>query len=226
MDRRLEGEFHGAQHDAARAGRGARIRVLGLIAREAAAHARANPAASKRLGGAGALPKLTTQPGTPRATARMAASRGVARAMSAPSVARALRFGVFELDLHASELRRSGHALPLRPQALRLLVLLAERPGELVTREQARAALWGEQADVDVEQGLNDCVKEIRALLRDNARTPAYVETLPRRGYRFVAPVEVVGGSPPGPAPGAPQRRAIGCLASVVALVWQRLRRR
>jgi DNA-binding winged helix-turn-helix (wHTH) protein len=135
--------------------------------------------------------------------------------MPAPPPLPCLRFGVFELDAGASTLRRSGHVVPLRPQALRLLALLAERRGELVTREDARAAIWGPEAAVDVEQGLNDCIKEIRAALRDSARTPVYVETLPRRGYRFVAPIELLVATSPAAAtlrPPAAPRRAAGCL--------------
>jgi DNA-binding winged helix-turn-helix (wHTH) protein len=132
--------------------------------------------------------------------------------MSGPRAPGSLRFGVFELDPAASELRRSGYVVPLRPQALRLLALLAERRGELVTREEARATIWGPEAVVDVEQGLNDCIKEIRVALRDSARTPVYVETLPRRGYRFVAPIEATSLAAATLHPPVAPRRAAGCL--------------
>jgi TolB-like protein/DNA-binding winged helix-turn-helix (wHTH) protein/Flp pilus assembly protein TadD len=98
-----------------------------------------------------------------------------------------LRFGVFELDAVSGELRKSGHTIRLRPQAAKILVLLASRPGQLVTREELREETWGNETFVDFEHGLNLCIREVRAALDDDADTPRYVETLPRRGYRFIA---------------------------------------
>ena len=100
-----------------------------------------------------------------------------------------LRFGVFELNLATAELRKGGTPVKLAPQPFRLLALLASRAGQVVTREEIQQQLWGEETYVDFEQGMNHCVKQIRNVLNDNADTPLYVETLPRRGYRFLAPV-------------------------------------
>jgi TolB-like protein/DNA-binding winged helix-turn-helix (wHTH) protein/Tfp pilus assembly protein PilF len=103
------------------------------------------------------------------------------------------RFGVFELDAASGELRKSGVLIRLAPQPFKLLLLLTSRPGELVSRDEIREAIWGKQTCVDFDQGLNVCMRQIRAALSDDAATPRYVETLPRRGYRFVAQVQAVG---------------------------------
>jgi len=100
-----------------------------------------------------------------------------------------LRFGVFELNLDTEELRKSGTVIKLAPQPFRLLTLLANRAGQIVTREEIKEQLWGADTYVDFEQGMNHCVKQIRTVLGDNTENPLYVETLPRRGYRFLAPV-------------------------------------
>jgi DNA-binding winged helix-turn-helix (wHTH) protein len=100
-----------------------------------------------------------------------------------------LRFGVFELNLDSEELRKSGTLIKLPPQPFQLLVLLVSHAGLVVTREEIKEQLWGEETYVDFEQGMNHCIKQIRTVLSDNADHPLYVETLPRRGYRFVAPV-------------------------------------
>lgn len=99
------------------------------------------------------------------------------------------RFGPFELDARAAELRREGAVVPLQPQPAGVLTLLVRRAGELVTREEIQAAIWPDRV-VDYEQGLNYAIRQIRSALGDDAETPRYVETLPRRGYRFAAPVE------------------------------------
>ena len=98
----------------------------------------------------------------------------------------ALRFGPFELDVRSGELRRNGTTVRLQPQPFKVLVLLACRPGEVVTREEIQAEVWPAGTFVDFEQSLNFCVRQIRASLGDNANAPRYVETLPRRGYRWV----------------------------------------
>ncbi len=109
----------------------------------------------------------------------------------------ALRFGPFELDVRSGELRRSGTTLRLQPQPFKVLVLLACRPGEVVTREEVQAEVWPAGTFVDFEQSLNFCIRQIRAALGDNANTPRYLETLPRRGYRWIGgPVERVTASP------------------------------
>ena len=99
----------------------------------------------------------------------------------------ALRFGPFELDVRSGELRRNGTTVRLQPQPLKVLLLLAGRPGEVVTREEIQAEIWPAGTFVDFEQSLNFCIRQIRAALRDDANAPRYVETLPRRGYRWVA---------------------------------------
>src|SRR5579863_2386686 len=101
-----------------------------------------------------------------------------------------VHFGIFKADLATGELRKSGRAVKLQPQPFKVLALLLERSGELVTREEIHRTLWGGDTFVDFEQGLNFAIKKIRDALGDNAERPRYIETLPRRGYRFIAPVE------------------------------------
>jgi TolB-like protein/DNA-binding winged helix-turn-helix (wHTH) protein/Tfp pilus assembly protein PilF len=101
-----------------------------------------------------------------------------------------LTFGVFQLNLETGELHKSGQKIGLRPQAVKVLILLATRTGQLVTREDLKDQIWGSDTFVDFEHGLNLCIRQIRAALNDDANTPRYIETLPRRGYRFIAPVK------------------------------------
>ncbi|HET8644585.1 MAG TPA: winged helix-turn-helix domain-containing protein, partial [Vicinamibacteria bacterium] len=112
---------------------------------------------------------------------------------------RILRFGAFELDLHTRELRKAGAAVKIQHQPFKVLALLATHAGELVTREELRGQIWGGDTYVDFDQGLNFCIKQIRAALGDQADTPRFVETLPRRGYRFIAAIA----APEAPAPRA-----------------------
>ena len=100
-----------------------------------------------------------------------------------------LRFGPFELHLTSAELRRHGDLVKLPPQPLKVLEALVKRGGEVVTREEIRQQVWHGDTYVDFDQGLNFCIRQIREALGDNADSPQYVETLPKRGYRFVAPV-------------------------------------
>lgn len=97
-----------------------------------------------------------------------------------------IRFGPFELDPGTSELRRNGELIPLAPQPFRLLLALASRPGELLTRDALRQQVWGEGTFVDFERGLNFCILQVRSALGDDAKNPLYIETLPKRGYRFI----------------------------------------
>ena len=117
-----------------------------------------------------------------------------------------VRFGTFELDDRARELRGGGRRRRLQEQPYEVLRLLLERPGEVVTREELRQRLWPDGTTVDFEHSLNAAVKRLRAALGDDADAPRFVETLPRRGYRFVAKVEPVAGAPSEPAP-LPQTR-------------------
>ena len=100
------------------------------------------------------------------------------------------RIGAFELDLAASELRRSGRLVALTGQPMRVLIRLVERAGAIVTRDELQRELWGDNTHVDFEAGLSTCVNQVRGALGDRAGSPRFVETLPRRGYRFVAPVQ------------------------------------
>ena len=106
--------------------------------------------------------------------------------MPAPQVR---RFGSFELNLQSEELRKSGMRVRLSGQPFQVLAALVERPGELVTREELRSRLWPADTFVDFDHGLNNAVARIRELLDDSSDTPRYVETVPRRGYRFIAPL-------------------------------------
>src|SRR5258707_4335743 len=109
--------------------------------------------------------------------------------MSAPSP-QLIRFGFFEVDTRSGELRRQGCKVSLQEQPFQALVLLLERSGEVVTREELNKRLWPENTFVDFERGLNKAITKLRTALRDDAEKPCYIETLPQRGYRFNAPVE------------------------------------
>ena len=109
------------------------------------------------------------------------------------------RFGVFELDPEILELRKSGRLVRLRPQGLKLLKLLVSRPREVIAREEMARSLWDAGVFVDFEQGLNHTINQVRAALGDDAESPRYIETLPRRGYRFIAPVEALVAAKPSP---------------------------
>ena len=110
----------------------------------------------------------------------------------APQPARRYRFGVFEADSTLGELRRKGVRIKLNAQPFQMLLMLLERPGELLTREEIARALWPDGTFVDYEHGVNSAVNRIREALGDTAGNPRFVETLARRGYRFVAPVEQI----------------------------------
>ena len=100
------------------------------------------------------------------------------------------RFGAFELDLEAERLLKSGRTIRIQPQPFRLLCLLTNRPGLLVTREEIQTALWAGDTFVDFDQGVNFAIKQVRDALGDSAEDSLYVQTVPKRGYRFLAPVE------------------------------------
>src|SRR5262245_45285010 len=115
------------------------------------------------------------------------------------------RFSVFELDLRTGELRKNGMRLRLQEQPFQVLAMLLERPGELVTRDDLRQKLWPADTFVDFDHGLNTAVTKLREVLADSAASPRYIETLPKRGYRFIYPVE--GAVTPAPAPQAPTQQ-------------------
>src|SRR3954452_11495415 len=113
--------------------------------------------------------------------------------MQPSSNAAVARFGSFELDLNSGELRKSGLRVRLPQQPFQILVMLIERRGELVAREELRLRLWPEDTFVDFERCLNRAVNKLREALCDSADVPRFVETLPRRGYRFIMPVLFAG---------------------------------
>lgn len=103
---------------------------------------------------------------------------------------RSVRFGVFEVDLSAGELRKNGAKLRLQEQPFQLLALLLERAGDIVTRDELRQKLWAADTFVDFDHSLNTAVNKLREALGDSASNPRYIQTLARRGYRFIAPVQ------------------------------------
>jgi DNA-binding winged helix-turn-helix (wHTH) protein/tetratricopeptide (TPR) repeat protein len=105
-----------------------------------------------------------------------------------------LKFGPYLVDLAAGEVRKNGSRIRLQEKPLRVLALLAERQGQVVTREELKKHLWPEDTFVDFETGLNTAVSKLRDALSDSAETPRYIETIPRRGYRFISQVEFVNG--------------------------------
>ena len=111
----------------------------------------------------------------------------VMRAVQGPFRTRG--FGVFEVDLRAAELRKNGVRIKLQEQPFQILSLLLEHPGEVVTREELRGKLWPAHTFVDFDRSLNKAMTKLRAALGDSADSPRYVETIPRHGYRFLAPV-------------------------------------
>ena len=113
---------------------------------------------------------------------------------------RLVRFGTFEVDLQAGELRKGGLKLKFSGQPFQVLAILLEQPSKIVTREELQKQLWPDTF-VDVEHSLNTAINKIREALGDSAENPRFVETLPRRGYRFIAPVDV------GAGPGCPVPR-------------------
>ncbi|HEV7766260.1 MAG TPA: winged helix-turn-helix domain-containing protein [Thermoanaerobaculia bacterium] len=123
-----------------------------------------------------------------------------------------IRFGPFALEEATGELRRDGEVVPLAPQPFRLLLALAKRPGELLTRDELRQQVWGDDTFVDFERGLNFCVLQARTALGDDAKQPSYIETLPKRGYRFIAPIEA-------PVEPRPRSRRIAIVVTAAALL-------
>src|SRR5580692_8554089 len=103
-----------------------------------------------------------------------------------------IRFGAFEADIRAGELRRNGVRVRLQDLPFRALTLLLSRPGEVITREEFRQALWPADVFVDFEQGISTAVMRLRDALRDSAENPIFIQTIERRGYRWIGPVEVV----------------------------------
>src|SRR5687768_5050605 len=109
--------------------------------------------------------------------------------LDAPGSESPLRFGSFELDVRSRELRKGKTLVRLQEQPFEILRMMLERPGRVVTRDELRRRLWPDGTFVDFEHSLNAAVKRLRAALGDDADNPRFVETLPRRGYRFIAPL-------------------------------------
>lgn len=135
-----------------------------------------------------------------------------------------LRFDNFELDVRAGELRKRGVKLRLQGQPLQVLAALLSRPGDVVTREELRAQIWTADTFVDFDHSLHNAIARLREVLGDSAETPRYIETLPRRGYRFIAPVDGVEGQSPShsvqlePHSGAPVDLGLGKSRALLAI--------
>jgi len=121
--------------------------------------------------------------------------------MQDPDPPRRYRFGAFEADTSTGELRRQGIRLRLNAQPFQVLCLLLDRPGQLLTRDEIARQLWPDGVYVDAEHGVNSAVNRIREALNDSASSPRFIETLARRGYRFVAPVEPIDNNSAGSTP-------------------------
>jgi DNA-binding winged helix-turn-helix (wHTH) protein/TolB-like protein len=139
-----------------------------------------------------------------------------------------VRFGIFDFDPRTGELRREGRTVRLQAQPAQVLGVLLLHAGEVVTRDTLREVVWGSGTFVDFDRGLNFCVAQIRSALGDSAESPRYIKTLPKRGYRFIAPVHGVA-APVDAPPAARSRRwmltapiAIGVAASAGLLAWKR----
>jgi DNA-binding winged helix-turn-helix (wHTH) protein/TolB-like protein len=141
------------------------------------------------------------------------------------------RFGLFEFEPATGALSREGSPIRLQPQPARVLALLVERAGRTVTRDELRAHVWRADTFVDFERGLNFCIAQVRGALGDVADSPRFIETLPRRGYRFIAPVQPVAveaapsAAPPPPRPARALPRsvvlvALGLAALVATAFW------
>jgi len=166
----------------------------------------------------------------------------------ASTSAEVIRFGVFEADTRTGELRKHGLRIKLQEQPFQVLSLLLARPGELVTREELRLKLWPADTFVDFEHGLNKTINKLREALGDDSETPRFIETLPRRGYRFIAPItsdsplsgpdesQAVSAARSAPAASGSPRRArwkthamilvLGALTLLASALWYRLARR
>src|SRR6202795_1164742 len=154
-----------------------------------------------------------------------------------------VQFGLFEVDLQARELRKAGVKIKLNDQPFQVLTVLLERPGEVVTREELQTRLWPADTFVDFDLSLNTAVKKLRQALGDESDNPRFVETLYRRGYRFIAPVSnhashVAGGTGSQPADSVPSKEpaarswkrlaliAVGCVSVlVVGLMFELTRK-
>jgi DNA-binding winged helix-turn-helix (wHTH) protein/Tol biopolymer transport system component len=155
-----------------------------------------------------------------------------------PPTTESLRFGVFEIDPSAGELRKHGVRIKLQDQPFAVLLILLEKPGQLVTKEELQQRLWPVDTFVEFDKGIYNAMKRLRETLGDEAETPRYIETLPRRGYRFIAPVEThiqelavpeVSPAPETPKPAAATKRGVllalslALVAGASVMIWVKL---
>ena len=138
-----------------------------------------------------------------------------------------IRFGVFELDLAAHELRKRGVRIKLQRQPFQVLRMLLERPGDVVRREELQQALWSDDTFVEFDKNLSTAVQKIRQALGDSSTAARFIETVPRVGYRFIAPVEGAAPMPSATRPASVRRRLAWVLGSLglvalgsTSLVW------
>src|SRR5215472_9273917 len=140
-----------------------------------------------------------------------------------PGTTNPMRFGVFEIDPSARELRKHGLRIKLQDQPFAVLLILLEKPGQLVTKEELQQRLWPADTFVEFDKGIYNAMKRLRETLGDEAETPRYIETLPRRGYRFIALVERRNGAgerlqlPPTPGSHPPSPRTKGLASEIGA---------
>ena len=142
-------------------------------------------------------------------------------ALGSPLQPRYVRFADFELDLKTHELRRNGHRIRLQNKPFRVLQALAENAGDVVTREELQQRVWPGETSVTLDTGLNTAVNRVRQALGDTADNPRFIETLSRRGYRFLAPVEVVDSSvrPQGVSESLPARGLKDMIRKLLLLI-------
>src|SRR5579864_6419132 len=127
-----------------------------------------------------------------------------------------VRFGTYEVSLQSGEMRKGGVRIKVQQQPMKLLEILLERPGEVVTREELRSRVWADESFGDFDQAVNIAIAKLRSALGDSAENPRFIETLPKRGYRFIADVSVVGAdahpkrpeSATGDLPGSQEKKA------------------
>src|ERR1700752_2577034 len=142
----------------------------------------------------------------------------MAREGQSPAI---LQFGTFEVDLRAGELRKQGKRIKLQDQPFQVLAVLLQRPGEVVTREELRSQNWPPDTFVDFDNSLNTAINKLREALGDSADNPRFIETLPRRGYRFIAPVSGIdgGAATPDNDKGGDGRESLWRVRWIVAVV-------
>src|SRR5215831_8190596 len=133
-------------------------------------------------------------------------------------LAEIVRFGVFEVDLRAGELHKQGKRIKLQDQPFQVLAVLLQRSGEVVSREELRQQIWPEDTFVDFDNSLNTAINKLREALGDSADNPRFIETLPRRGYRFLAPVTSEARRKPGITASSRKVAVLGAIGVLVAV--------